>query len=74
MAKVNYNVGDTIQYRHSGGGIRTVLVEDKDPDIKNGRPGFAGLCTSEDMPFGGGCWGYDDQVIRVVEKCKSTGN
>lgn len=71
MAKVNYNVGDTIQYRAHGGEVRTVLVEDKDPDIKNGRPGFAGACVGGDV---GSCWGYDDQVIRVVKKCNPAAN
>lgn len=72
MAKVNYNVGDTIQYRHFGGGVRTVLVEEKDSDIKNGRPGFAGECLTEGDA--GGVWGYDDQVICVVKRCNSTSN
>lgn len=73
MAKVNYEVGDTIQYRTLIGSVRTVMVEARDPDIKNGRPGFAGECTAPDSDLGG-CWGYDDQVIRVVKKCNSAAN
>lgn len=75
MAKVNYSVGDTIQYRTFEGGTRTVLVEAKDDDIKNGRPGFAGAQVIDGVVRGNmGCWGYDDQVIRVVKKCNPTGN
>lgn len=71
MAKVNYSIGDTIQYRPNGGGVRTVVVEEKDEDIKRGQPGFAGRCIEGDV---GSCWGYDDQVIRVVERCNPSGN
>jgi hypothetical protein len=74
MAKVNYAEGDVIQYRTLDGSVRTVLVEAKDDDIKNGRPGFAGAQMTNGVVRGElGCWGYDDQVIRVVQKCKSAG-
>jgi len=69
MAKVNYSVGDTIQYRTSVGSVRTILVEEKDDDIKNGRSGFAGaIVGSTAAGDEGGGWGYDDQVIRVVKR------
>lgn len=58
----NYRVGSIIKYRAFGGEIRTVEVESKEEDIKNGRPGFDGTTTS-----GMDCWGYDDQIISVVK-------
>lgn len=73
MAQVNYSVGDTIEYRTIIGSVRKVVVEERDPDIKNGRPGFAGECIYPGSDLGG-CWGYDSDIIRVVEKCKSAGN
>ena len=57
---LNYEVGDTVIYSPFGGGRRTVVVEEKDPDIKNGRPGFAG----------GEVWGYDYQIITVIPKAR----
>jgi|GEM_PF-5846192 len=59
--KLKYKIGSTIKYRAFGGEVRTVVVDEKEADIKNGRPGFGGLTKSGD-----GCWGYDDQVIAVV--------
>ena len=75
---VTYDVGDVIEYQLLVGGLRWVLVEEKEPDIKNGQPGFCGsvvLETSEykvaDLENEIGCevgvWGYDDRVLRVVE-------
>lgn len=61
MGKFDYRVGSTIKYRAFGGEIRTVKVDEKSADIKNGRPGFGGQTAD------GGCWGYDDQVISVVK-------
>lgn len=57
---MEYEVGDTITYRDSGGDTRTGVVAEKTDDIKNGRPGF-------DLTDAGGAptWGYDDQVISV---------
>lgn len=62
MTKIKYKIGSTIKYRAACGKIRTVLVEEKESDIKNGRPGFDGTELS-----GVGCWGYDDQIISVVK-------
>ena len=62
MVKHNYRVGSTIKYRAFGGEVRTVVVDEKSSDIKNGRPGFDGITRS-----GEGCWGYDDQIIEVVK-------
>jgi hypothetical protein len=57
----NYRAGSRITYRPFGGGIRIVVVEEREDDIKNGRPGFVGKTTSgEDV------WGYDDQIIGVA--------
>ena len=56
-------VGDTILQRTSTGQMRRVKVTARDPDIKNGRPGFDG---QTDTALEWGVWGYDDQVVRVV--------
>ena len=61
MVKFKYKVGSTIKYRAFDGEVRTVVVEEKSDDIKNGRPGFDGTTKS-----GMDCWGYDDQIIGVV--------
>jgi hypothetical protein len=60
--KPKYKVGSTIKYRAFDGEVRTVVVEEKSSNIKNGRPGFVGTTTS-----GMDCWGYDDQIIGVVK-------
>lgn len=57
---MEYNVGDTIVYRTFGGEARTVLVTEKEDDVKNGRPGFDGV--TED---GVDVWGYDEQIVSV---------
>ena len=62
IKKLNYRVGSTIKYRAFGGEIRTVVVESKEEDIKNGRPGFDGMVRPGEW-----CWGYDDQIISVVK-------
>jgi len=62
MIKFKYKVGSTIKYRAWGGEVRTVVVDEKEDDIKNGRPGFGGTTKSGDD-----CWGYDDQIIQVVK-------
>lgn len=59
-----YKVGSVIEYRAFGGDIRRVLVEEKDADIKNGQAGFCG--TQQGGACHTGCWGYDDQITRVV--------
>lgn len=68
MFKVNYNVGDIIQYRTFSGTVRSVLVEEKDDDVKNGRPGFAGRNVSASPGDAPHVWGYDADIIRVVKK------
>ena len=59
----DYSIGDTITYR-VGAELRTVTVVNKESNIKNGRPGFDGNVVGDDSPLGG-CWGYDDQIVRV---------
>jgi hypothetical protein len=61
---IDYEVGDTIEYSPFGGGVRRVLVEAKESDIKNGYPGFDGTIAGGEATV----WGYDDQIIRVVKK------
>ncbi len=57
---MNYGIGDTVIYLPFCGPEREVKVQEKDEDIKNGRPGFAGQ-----MPDGAAVWGYDSQVVAV---------
>ncbi len=62
-----YSVGDTIEASCWGGGSRIVVIETKDASIKNGRPGWSGSYQDKpDSEFG--TWGYDDQIIRVVQR------
>lgn len=60
-----YEVGDTITHE-TGGGRRTVTVDAKYDDVKNGRPGFDGTIVRStvdgDEP-GQLCWGYDEQIL-----------
>ena len=59
MARAIYQVGDVVTYRTFSGDLRTVMVTGKEPDIKNGRPGFDG--DNDEGHF----WGYDEQIARV---------
>lgn len=65
-----YKVGSVIVYSPFGGGRRTVRVDEKDSDIKNGRPGFGGVLLKDGEPVedGGGVWGYDSQIITVLRQ------
>lgn len=56
---MNYEIGDRITYRNFGGQFITGVVESKEADIKNGRPGF-------DLDTG--VWGYDDQIVSITRK------
>lgn len=63
---MKYRVGSIIEYKPFGGGKRVVLVEEKEADIKNGRPGFSGdLAATDSGPYSS-VWGYDDQITKVV--------
>ena len=69
--KLDYREGSIIVYSPFGGGKRRVLVDEKESNIKNGRPGFSGaLVGADNKPNadGDGVWGYDDQIIRVVRR------
>ncbi len=59
----DYDVGSTIRYRSFGGDLRTVVVEEKSDDIKNGRPGFDGTTDRGET-----VWGYDAQIVEIVRK------
>lgn len=61
---MKYKIGDTIVYT-SGGAVRFVLVDEKESDIKNGEPGFAGIVISG-PDTGMDVWGYDSQIERVM--------
>ena len=63
MTNHNYKAGSTIKYVPFGGGERTVVVEDREDDVKNGRPGFVGTTTD-----GESVWGYDYQITQVVKR------
>jgi hypothetical protein len=65
---MDYEVGDVIEYRTFTGNHRRVLVEYKEADVKNGRPGFDGTCTNGGANPGMTVWGYDDQITRVVSR------
>jgi hypothetical protein len=61
-----YRVGSLIVYRPFAGSDRTVRIESKEADIKNGRPGFDGHDVT--LPEGeGAVWGYDSQILMVVK-------
>lgn len=60
--KFNYRVGSKVRYRSFDGTVRTVTVESKADDIKDGRPGFDGQVRPGEW-----AWGYDDQILAVVE-------
>lgn len=57
---IGYSEGDTVEYVAFGGEVRVVVVEEKNSNLKNGLPGFCG----------GGWWGYDYQVTRLVKKAE----
>ncbi len=65
---MDYKRGDVIIYEPFGGGERMVLVTMRENDIKNGHPGFEGLILENYEVNGDAAWGYDDQIIRVVER------
>lgn len=66
---MNYEVGDVIEYQTFGGRPRRVLVTHK-ADV-NGWPGFDGICIEGADP-GMTCWGYNDQITRVVRRTVTT--
>jgi len=65
---MKYEIGDMIVYSAFGGEKRTIIVDEKEEDIKNGRPGFGGIIISSSEPSdktGQSVWGYDSQIIEV---------
>ena len=80
MKNVKYDVGDIIEYAVFGGTLRTVKVENKDENVKNGEPGFDGIQLdpngnpTRDFIDPNGIahvWGYDFQITRVIKRAKS---
>jgi hypothetical protein len=73
---MEYGIGDIVSYGNFLDQRRLVLVEGKEDDIKNGRPGFYGqLVDRETMeplnsgdPIGDGVWGYDYQIVDVLKQ------
>ena len=68
MAKLDYEIGDTIVYMTFGGTFRKVVVTDKEDDIKNGRPGFGGTLVHRDPEGWNDVWGYDSQITSVTRR------
>lgn len=61
----HYEVGDVVDYYTTfGDDLRTVMITDKEPDVKNGRPGFDGVVISG-PEAGLSVWGYDWQIVAV---------
>ena len=79
MSKFDYRVGSVIRYRSFGGEFRTVKVDEKSADIKDGRPGFGGQTTVIDTKITGlsrlpasyfvsvsyMCWAYRRRKLTV---------
>src|ERR1039458_295033 len=63
---VRYGYGDVVELID---GAR-VRVDDKSDDIKNGRPGGAGIQISPAREYDR--WFYDDQVVRVVQRAPAS--
>jgi hypothetical protein len=68
----SYNVGDVVEYKPFGGGLRHVRVTEKHANIKDGFPGFTGEMIwdsrgdhNRPVPDDWGCWGYDRRIVRV---------
>lgn len=67
MQSLDYKAGNLIEYAAFGGERRIVRVTVKEPDIKNGRPGFDGVVEST-RGIGQSVWGYDSQITRIVAR------
>lgn len=66
-------IGSIVQYKDFMDGIRTVKVTEVHDDIKNGKPGFVGVCLDNERlpirhddgePFM--VWGYKNQVFAEI--------
>lgn len=69
MISPAYAESDVIEYNPMGlGSTRRVRVQKRWADIKNGSPGFGGICIEGGRDVGMSVWGYDDQITRVVER------
>lgn len=66
-----YEAGDVIAYATHGGRVRYVKVTERFDDVKNGYPGFDGICIPGTVDGGMSVWGYDDQIVR---KCQVDGD
>lgn len=60
--KHTYGPGSIIVYTAFGGVTRRVVVDDREEDVKNGRPGFHGH-MADDPAYT--VWGYDAQITCV---------
>jgi hypothetical protein len=67
-------IGSIVQYKDFCDGVRTVKVTEVSDDIKNGKPGFVGVCLDANMqpipsPYEEGpfmVWGYNSQVFLEI--------
>jgi hypothetical protein len=69
---MHYAIGDIVVYRPGyDSELRRVRITNRDPDIKNGRPGFDGEMLDDSLRIDevdlviGGVWGYDEQIVEV---------
>lgn len=64
---MNYKAGDTITYELSNSTIRTVVVDARHEDVKNGRPGFSGkmIDPNPEYDWQADVWGYDEQIVET---------
>ncbi len=61
----DYGVGDVIAYHNDG--LQYVKVDEHVENVKHGEPGFGGTIIAGSGK-GRDVWGYDSQVVRVVER------
>ena len=74
--KLKYKIGSIIEYdvgTQTNPRSKIVLVTEKSRNIKNGLPGFDAEEVRQDekgawkILEGKGCWGYDDQIMKVID-------
>jgi hypothetical protein len=60
---MTYKVGDLVRYQLGGSKMtRTVRVQSRVADVKDGQPGF----DATDLATGRMVWGYDYQIVAVL--------
>jgi hypothetical protein len=64
---IDYTIGDILIYKAFGDRTRRVQVTERDPDVKNGQPGFDAILLSGN-DAGDSVWGYDWQIVGVERR------